>query len=98
MLSALLQRALLLIWKSIIQRNIETERIEVDRQFAKLRKQLRDQEDRISELESSNARLKASCTTADAASQTDPTPTQEHEVCCFGHQEGCQLQHLEQQS
>jgi hypothetical protein len=56
------------------------ERMEVDRQFAKLRKQLRDQEDRISELESSNARLKASCTTADAASQTDPTPSQVQEV------------------
>jgi len=41
---------------------------------------LRDQEDRISELESSNAKLKASCTTVDAASQTDPTPSQEYEV------------------
>jgi hypothetical protein len=59
---------------------METERMEVDRQFAKLRKQLRDQEDRISELESSNAKLKASCTTVDAASQTDPTPSQEYEV------------------
>jgi len=56
------------------------ERMEVDRQFAKLRKQLRDQEDRISELESSNAKLKASCTTVDAASQTDPTPSQEYEA------------------
>jgi hypothetical protein len=64
----------------IIQRNIVTERMEVDRQFAKLRKQLRDQEDRISELESSNAKLKASCTSVDAASQTDPTPSQEYEV------------------
>jgi hypothetical protein len=64
----------------IIQRNIVAERMEVDRQFAKLRKQLRDQEDRISELESSNARLKASCATADAASQTDPTPSQEYET------------------
>jgi hypothetical protein len=54
--------------------------MEIDRQFAKLRKQLRDQEDRISELESSNAKLKASCTTADAASQTDPTPSQEYEA------------------
>jgi hypothetical protein len=36
---------------------METVRMEVDRQFAKLRKQLRDQEDRISELESSNAKL-----------------------------------------
>jgi hypothetical protein len=64
----------------IIQRNIVAERMEVDRQFAKLRKQLRDQEDRISELESSNAKLKASCTTADAASQTDRTSSQEYEV------------------
>jgi len=56
------------------------ERMEIDGQFAKLRKQLRDQEDRISELESSNARLKASCATADAASQTDPTPSQEYEA------------------
>jgi hypothetical protein len=64
----------------IIQRNIVAERMEVDGQFAKLQKQLRDQEDRISELESSNAKLKASCTTADAASQTDPTPSQEYEV------------------
>jgi hypothetical protein len=59
---------------------VQTERMEIDRQFAKLRKQLRDQEDRISELESSNAKLKASCTTVDAASQTDPTPSQEYEV------------------
>jgi len=59
---------------------METVRMEVDRQFAKLRKQLRDQEDRISELESSNAKLKASCTTVDAVSQTDPTPSQEYEV------------------
>jgi hypothetical protein len=63
-----------------IQRNIVAERMEVDRQFAKLRKQLRDQEDRISELESSNVKLKASCTTADAASQMDPTPSQDHEI------------------
>jgi hypothetical protein len=63
----------------IIQRNIVAERMEVDGQFAKLRKQLRDQEDRISELENSNARLKASCVTVDAASQTDPTPSQEYE-------------------
>jgi hypothetical protein len=39
-----------------------------------------DQKDRVSELESSNARLKASCATVDAASQTDPTPSQEYEV------------------
>jgi hypothetical protein len=62
----------------IIQRNIVAEHMEIDGQFAKLRKQLRDQEDRISGLESSNARLKASCATADAASQTDPTPSQEY--------------------
>jgi hypothetical protein len=63
-----------------IQRNIVARRMEVGRQFAKLRKQLWDQKDRVSELESSNARLKASCATADAASQTHPTPSQEYEV------------------
>jgi hypothetical protein len=64
----------------VIQRNIVARRVEVGRQFTKFRKQLWDQKNRISKLESSNARLKASCATTDAASQTDPTPSQEYEV------------------
>jgi hypothetical protein len=41
---------------------------------------LRNHGDRVSELESSGARLKASCKTADAASQTDPVPTEEYDA------------------
>jgi hypothetical protein len=46
----------------------------------KLQTLLRNHADRISELESSDARLKASCKTADAASQTDPVPTEEYDA------------------
>jgi hypothetical protein len=46
----------------------------------KLQTLLRNHGDRISELESSGARLKASCKTADAASQTDPVPTEEYDA------------------
>jgi hypothetical protein len=46
----------------------------------KLQTLLRNHGDRISELESSGARLKASCKTADAASQTDPEPTEEYDA------------------
>jgi hypothetical protein len=46
----------------------------------KLQTLLRNHGDRVSELESSGARLKASCKTADAASQTDPVPTEEYDA------------------
>ena len=46
----------------------------------KLQTLLRNHGDRVSELESSGARLKASCKTADAASQTDPEPTEEYDA------------------
>jgi hypothetical protein len=46
----------------------------------KLQTLLRNHGDRISELESSGARLKASCKTADAASQTDPVTTEEYDA------------------
>jgi hypothetical protein len=46
----------------------------------KIQTLLRNHGDRVSELESSGARLKASCKTADAASQTDPVPTEEYDA------------------
>jgi hypothetical protein len=46
----------------------------------KLQTLLRNHGDRVSELESRGARLKASCKTADAASQTDPVPTEEYDA------------------
>jgi hypothetical protein len=46
----------------------------------KLQTLLRNHGDRVSELESSGARSKASCKTADAASQTDPVPTEEYDA------------------
>jgi hypothetical protein len=46
----------------------------------KIQTLLRNHGDRVSELESSGARLKASCKTADAASQTDPEPTEEYDA------------------
>jgi hypothetical protein len=46
-------------------------------ELAELRKQLHEQGNKISGLASSCAEQKASCKTADAAIQTDPTPTEE---------------------
>jgi hypothetical protein len=49
-------------------------------ELAELRKQLHEQGNKISGLASSCAEQKASCKTADAASQTDPIPTVECEA------------------
>jgi hypothetical protein len=63
-----------------IQKNIGNERKQVDKELANLRKKLSDQEDLISELRNNFNSLRASCKTADVASQTDPWPSAECEA------------------
>ena len=60
----------------IMRQNIETERTTTSKEFAKLREQIRDQENRISNLTSNFTSRR----TADAASQTDPVPMKECEI------------------
>ena len=63
-----------------LRKNIETERKQADEAFARLQKQLSDQEERISALKNDLHALQASYKMVDAASQTDPDPVEECET------------------